>query len=65
MRTLEVELPDELARDLERAIATGRFESSGELVRAALRDFLTSRRFELLEQQQLEDVSWALREKSK
>jgi Arc/MetJ-type ribon-helix-helix transcriptional regulator len=64
MKTIEVELPDQLARELETAVASGRFENSGDVVRAALRDFLTGRRFELLEQHQLQDIAWALREKS-
>jgi Arc/MetJ-type ribon-helix-helix transcriptional regulator len=63
MKTVQIDLPDELARDLENAVETGRFESPGEVVRAALRDFLAARRFELLEQQQVQDITWALREK--
>ena len=32
--------------------------------RAGIRDFVAGRRFALMEQQQLDDVAWALREKS-
>ena len=64
MKTLQIELPDQLARDVESAVEAGRFENTAEVVRAALREFLTSRRFELLEQQQLQDIAWALREKT-
>jgi Arc/MetJ-type ribon-helix-helix transcriptional regulator len=64
MKTMQLELPDQLARDIETAVKSGHFESAGDVVRVALRDFLTNRRFELLEQQQLHDVDWALREKS-
>ena len=55
MKTLHVELPDEMAREVENA---------AEVVRASLREFISRRRFELMEQQQLQDVAWALREKT-
>ncbi len=48
MKTLQVELPDQLAEELETAVRAGRFQNSGEVVRAALREFVTGRRFELL-----------------
>ena len=62
MKTLEVELPDQMAREVEGAVATGAFGSPTEVVRAALREFITHRRFELMEQQQLQDIAWALNE---
>jgi len=34
------------------------------LVRTLLREFISHRRYELMEQQQLQDSAWALREKS-
>jgi len=43
---------------------TGVFENTAEVVRVALREFISRRRFELMERQQLDDVAWALREKS-
>lgn len=61
---MQVELPDQLAREVESAVQSGRFENAGELVRVAQRDFLSNRRFELLEQQQLQDVALALREQA-
>ena len=64
MKTLQVELPDQLAEELETAVRAGRFQNSGEVVRAALREFVTGRRFELLEQQQMQDIAWALHEKA-
>jgi Arc/MetJ-type ribon-helix-helix transcriptional regulator len=63
MKTLQVELPDEMAREVENAVETGTFENAAEVVRASLREFISRRRFELMEQQQLQDVAWALREK--
>jgi Arc/MetJ-type ribon-helix-helix transcriptional regulator len=63
MKTLQVELPDEMAREVENAVVAGTFENAAEVVRASLREFISRRRFELMEQQQLQDVAWALREK--
>ena len=63
MKTLQVELPDEMAREVENAVETGTFADAAEVVRASLREFISRRRFELMEQQQLQDVAWALREK--
>jgi len=64
MKTLQVELPDEMAREVENAVEAGTFENAAEVVRMSLREFISRRRFELLEQQQLQDVAWALREKA-
>lgn len=64
MKTLHIELPEKLAKEVDAQVQSGRFHDPGEVVRAALRDFLASRRFELLEQHQLQDVAWALREGS-
>jgi putative addiction module CopG family antidote len=64
MKTLQVELPDQMAHDVEDAVETGKFENATEVVRAALREFISHRRFELMERQQLQDIAWALNEKS-
>jgi len=53
MKVLHVELTDELAREVDSAV---------EVVRASLREFISHHRFELMEQQQLQDVAWAVRE---
>ena len=63
MKTLQVELPDQMAQEVETAVETGKFENVTEVVRAALREFISHRRFELMEQQQLNDIAWALNEK--
>ena len=62
MKTLQVELPDQMAQEVETAVETGKFENATEVVRAALREFISHRRFELMEQQQLNDIAWALNE---
>ena len=64
MKTLQVELPDGMAREVEQAVEAGVFQNTAEVVRAALREFVSRRRYELMERQQLDDVAWALREKS-
>ena len=63
MKTLQVELPDQMAHEVETVVKTGKFENVTEVVRAALREFISHRRFELMEQQQLQDIAWALNEK--
>jgi len=52
-----------MAREIESVVESGTFEDSADVVRTALREFISRRRFELMEQQQMEDVAWALREK--
>ena len=64
MITLQVELPDEMVREMENAVAVGAFANAAEVVRVSLREFISHRRFELMEQQQLQDIAWALREKA-
>ncbi len=60
MSTVTVELPDELATELERVVASGWFTDQGDAVREALRALLAGRRYALQERQQLDDVAWAL-----
>ena len=62
MKTLQVELPDQMAKEVERAVETGVFLNATEVVRVALREFISRRRFEVMEQQQLQDVAWAVRD---
>jgi putative addiction module CopG family antidote len=64
MKTLQVELPDQMAHEIADAVEAGKFENATEVVRAALREFISHRRFELMERQQLDDIAWALNEKS-
>ncbi len=63
MKTLQIDVPDQLALEVEAAVSQGAFGDVGEVVRTALREFISGRRFELQEQQQLEDIAWALQEK--
>lgn len=61
MKTLEIEVPDQLAREIEELVRRGWFADEGELARRALGDFLRHYRLDLQEQHQLDDVAWALR----
>ena len=64
MKMLQIELPDQMVREVEHAVHAGGFENVAELVRVALREFISQHRFELMEQQQLQDIEWAVREKA-
>ncbi len=63
MKSMQIELPDKLAADLDALVQGGWFRSEDELVRLALIDFVRRYRFELLERFQREDIAWALRQK--
>ncbi len=60
MKTLELELPDQLARQIADLVRAGWFVSEAELARQALADFVRDQRFQLQEQFQREDIQWAL-----
>ena len=63
MKTLQVEVPERLAEEVAEAVHSGWFASEGEVVRFALTDFLRRERLRLLEEQQREDIRWALASK--
>ena len=63
MKSIQIELPEKLARELDMLIQQGWFRSEEEAIRFALLEFLGRRRLELLEQFQREDITWALRQK--
>ncbi|MFQ5863900.1 MAG: ribbon-helix-helix domain-containing protein [bacterium] len=63
MKSLEVELPDKLAQELDSMVKAGWFNSEAEIVRLALLEFVRRHRLELLERFQREDIAWALRQK--
>jgi Arc/MetJ-type ribon-helix-helix transcriptional regulator len=60
MKTLVIELPETMAKALDRAVLEGGFRDEQELAREALRNYLMHSRFSLLEQHQLEDIRAAL-----
>ena len=61
MKTLEIEIPDQLGRQIEELVRRGWFTDENDLGRRALGDFLRHHRLELQEQQQLDDIEWARR----
>jgi Arc/MetJ-type ribon-helix-helix transcriptional regulator len=64
MKQIQVELSDEVAKGLDALVQAGWFRSENEVVRMALLEFIRHNRLELLEQFQLEDMEWALKQKS-
>ncbi|HVR95245.1 MAG TPA: ribbon-helix-helix domain-containing protein [Thermoanaerobaculia bacterium] len=60
MKTLTLELPDQLADELKNLVESGWFASESEIARLALVEFVRHHRFELQEQFQREDIRWAL-----
>jgi Arc/MetJ-type ribon-helix-helix transcriptional regulator len=56
MKTIQVELPDQIAHEVQSAVETGKFADAADVVRAALCEFIFNRRFELMEQQPLADI---------
>jgi Arc/MetJ-type ribon-helix-helix transcriptional regulator len=63
MESIEVELPEKLAQELDALVQGGWFNSKAEVVRIALLEFVRRHRLELLEQFQREDIAWALKQK--
>ena len=63
MKTVQVELPDKLAAEVEALVEKGWFGSEEELIRAALLDFVRRNRTDLLEGFMREDIQWALSRK--
>ena len=60
MKTLEIQLPDQLAQKIETLVAAGWFANEQEIARLALSEFLRHHSFQLQEQFQREDIEWAL-----
>jgi Arc/MetJ-type ribon-helix-helix transcriptional regulator len=63
MKSIQIELPEKLAHELDMLVRQGWFRSEEEAIRFALLEFLRRHRLELLEQFQREDIAWALRQK--
>ena len=61
MKAIHVELPDKLAAEIEAYVRAGWFGSEGEVIRAAVADFVRRRRIELLERFMRDDIEWALK----
>ncbi|MBE7499993.1 MAG: hypothetical protein HS113_06715 [Verrucomicrobiales bacterium] len=62
MKSLEMELPDRMAAELEGLVEAGLYPNPQEAVRHALSEFLRHHASTLAEKHQREDIAWALRE---
>ncbi len=60
MTTLTVELPDLLSHELRGLVSDGWYASEDEALRDAVRELVTHRRFRIQEEQQLQDIAWAV-----
>jgi Arc/MetJ-type ribon-helix-helix transcriptional regulator len=60
VKTLKIELPEQLAKKIEALVQAGWFANDEELTRLALSEFLRHHSFELQEQFQRDDIQWAL-----
>jgi Arc/MetJ-type ribon-helix-helix transcriptional regulator len=60
VKILEIDVPEQLAREIDRLVQEGWFLNEGELARLALADFVHHHRFRVQEQFQREDILWAL-----
>jgi Arc/MetJ-type ribon-helix-helix transcriptional regulator len=63
VKIVQVELPDQLAKELSAVVQAGWFHNEDEAIRAALTEFVGRHRFELMERFQREDIAWALEQK--
>ena len=61
MKAVQLELPDKLAAEIEAYVSAGWFGSEGEVIRAALMDFVKRHRIDLLERFMRDDIEWALK----
>ncbi|MGH8066999.1 MAG: ribbon-helix-helix domain-containing protein [Candidatus Entotheonellia bacterium] len=63
MKSIQIELPEQLAQAIDVLVQQGWFSSKEEVIRFALLEFVRQHRLELIEQFQREDIAWALRQK--
>jgi Arc/MetJ-type ribon-helix-helix transcriptional regulator len=64
VKQLKIDLPDEVAEELEVMVRAGWFASDDEAVRLALQEFIRRRRLEITEEFQREDIAWAVSQKA-
>lgn len=64
MKSVQVELPDKLAAEVEAYVRAGWFGSEADVIRTALAEFIRRNRLELLDRFMRDDIDWALRLKT-
>jgi len=62
MKTIQVELPEQVTVEMETLVKDGWFADEAEIIRVALLEFVDRNRFALMERFQREDITWALRQ---
>ena len=63
MKSIQIELPEKLAQELDAMVREGWFRNEAEAVRLALLEFVRRHRLELVERFQREDIAWAIKQK--
>lgn len=63
MKSIQVELPEKLAREIDAMVREGWFRDEADAVRMALLEFVRRHHLELLERFQRDDIDWATRHK--
>ena len=59
LKTLQIEVPEQLAKEVEELVRRGWFANEAEVARLALAEFVHRHRFELEEKFQRDDIRWA------
>ncbi len=62
MKQVDLELPDQVAAELDELVKAGLYPTAQEAVRHAVNEFLRRHASALAEKHQREDIAWALRE---
>ena len=65
MKSLSVNLPDNLAMALESYVKAGLFNSELDVLLAAISEFIRHNRIDLIEKFAIEDIEWAKKEANK
>ena len=60
MKKVAIEIPEQIAKQMEELVRAGWFLNEAELARQALVGFVQKAQFQLQEQFQREDIEWAL-----
>ena len=64
MKQLQIELADKRADEVKAAAENGWVRSESEVIQAALLEYVRRHRYELVEQDQREDIAWALKQQT-
>ncbi len=64
MKTIQVEITDKLAEELDAMLREGWFQNQGEAVRFAILQLVETQKLALQERFQREDITWALGQKN-